>query len=132
LNVFTRCGLSPRADQIRCTVAGLTPWARAIDRQLQCVSSAGLSCKVARTISATFSSLIDGLRPRPARTPPNPFSPSSPKRSRHALTVVGETLTCAAICVFATPSLASSNARARATSRCAATPDLVSARSTSS
>jgi hypothetical protein len=57
----------PRADQIRCTVAGLTPWALAIDRQDQCVSAGGLSCSVARTISATFCWLIDGLRP-PAGT----------------------------------------------------------------
>ncbi len=79
---------------------------------------------MARTISATFSWLIDGLRPRPARTPPNPFSPLTkmltPRLHRRRR---DPHLTCAAICVFATPSLASSNARARCTSRCAATPD---------
>src|SRR5450759_2406987 len=45
LNVFTRCGLRPRPDQIRCTVAGLTSLAFAIDRQLQCVSPSGRGLK---------------------------------------------------------------------------------------
>ena len=58
LNVSTRCGLRLCASQIRCTVAGDTPWAVAIDRQLQCVSPAGFSCNVALTISATFSAGI--------------------------------------------------------------------------
>src|SRR5258706_9685985 len=41
LNVSTRCGCRPLADQIRCTVAGLPPSAFAIHRQLQCVSPCG-------------------------------------------------------------------------------------------
>ena len=43
LNVLTRCGFRPLADQISWTVAGLTPWALAIVRQLQCVSPSGFS-----------------------------------------------------------------------------------------
>src|ERR1019366_1531175 len=42
LKVLTRCGFSPRDDQTRCTVAGLTPTALAMDRQLQCVSPSRL------------------------------------------------------------------------------------------
>jgi hypothetical protein len=34
-------GLSPRASQIRCTVAGLIPTSRAIERTLQWVAPAG-------------------------------------------------------------------------------------------
>jgi len=91
LNVFTRCGLSSRADQIRCTVAGDTPCALAIVRQLQCVSPSGVWCNVACTIACTFSGVIDALRPRPGRTTPKPFRPSASNRSRQLLTVVGDT-----------------------------------------
>jgi len=56
------------ASQIRCTVAGLTPCAFAIERQLQGVSPGGVACNVASIISATFSGTTCGLRPRPART----------------------------------------------------------------
>ena len=55
LNVLTRCGFRPRPDQIRCPVAGLTATALAIDRQLECVAPAGLSCWVRCTIWSTFS-----------------------------------------------------------------------------
>src|SRR6202011_3825604 len=54
LKVSVRCGCSPRADQMRCTVALLTPCALASDRQLQCVSPSGGSCNVAGTIAATL------------------------------------------------------------------------------
>ncbi len=90
LKVFTRCGASPRADQIRCTVAGLTPCALAMVRHDQCVSPGGLSRRVACTIAATFSALIDGLRPRPALTLPKFASPSAANRSRQAVTLAGE------------------------------------------
>ena len=113
LKVSTRCGFKPRADQIRCTVAGDTPCALAIDRQLQCVSPSGVSCSVARTISSTFSAAIDGLRPRPGRTTEDAFNPSAANRSRHAVTVAGDTPTSIAILVFAKPSAAINNARAR-------------------
>jgi len=71
--------------------------ALAIERQLQCVSPGGVSSRVARTISATFSALIVGLRPRPGRIPRNVVKPSLAKRSRQALTEVGEAATVAAI-----------------------------------
>ena len=67
LNVSTRCGAKPRSDQIRCTVAGLTPTRLAIVRHDQCVAPGGVVVVVNRTISAIVSSGIEGLRPRPSR-----------------------------------------------------------------
>jgi hypothetical protein len=63
--------LRPRPDQIRCTVAGLTPTRLAIDRHDQCVAPGGVSCIVSRTISSILAAEIDGFRPRPARTRPS-------------------------------------------------------------
>src|SRR5680860_825420 len=125
LKVLTRCGFKPRADQIRCTVAGLTPCAFAIARQLQCVWPGGVVSCVARTISAILSSEIDGLRPRPVATSPNLTRPCSANRSRQACTVDGATPTCTAIAVFARPCPASNSARARCTCRCGAVRDLL-------
>jgi hypothetical protein len=119
--------LSPRADQIRCTVAGLTPNSRAIDRQLQCVSPRGLQFRVLSTMASTVSSEIVGLRPRPERTIPNRAKPRSAKSLRHARTVVGEAPTCCAIESFAIPSAASNNARARRTCRTAVVCDRANA-----
>jgi hypothetical protein len=123
LKVFTRCGLSPRADQIRCTDAELTSACFAIDRHDQCVSPSGFVCSVKSTISATFSSLIDGLRPRPLATSPNPTSPSFSNWPRQASTVGRDTPTTSPIPEFDTPSPAKSNTRARCTTRCAALCD---------
>jgi hypothetical protein len=131
LNVSTWWGLRSSADQIRCTLAGLTPLALAMLRHDQWVSPAGVSCSVARTISATCASLIVGLRPRPGRTAPNPASPSSTNRSRHEATEDGDTASASPIAVLATPCPASSSARAATTSRCAALEDLARAPRTS-
>ncbi len=89
-------------------------------RHDQCVSPGGLSRRVACTIAATFSALIDGLRPRPALTLPKFASPSAANRSRQAVTLAGEAPTACATAVVATPSPASSSARALVTSRCGA------------
>src|SRR5450759_946622 len=113
LNVLTRCGFRPRPHQIRGTVAGETPTALAIDRQLQCVAPEGFSCMVRRTISSTFSTEIPGLRPRPCRTWPNLANPSEANLSRQDRTVTGVTPTFAAIWELATPSAASNNTLAR-------------------
>lgn len=113
----TRCGLSPRADHTRCTVAGLTPTALAIDRQLRCVSPAGVVCWVSRTISSIFSTGMLVLRPRPERTLANLVNPSSSKRDRHAATLVGETPSSAPLAVLALPADAINSAFARVTSR---------------
>src|SRR5665647_1900512 len=97
LNVLTRCGLRPRPDQIRWTVAGETPTCFAIVRQLQCVSPEGFSCWVRRTISSTLSAEIPGLRPRPSRTWPNLDIPSLANLPLHERTVTGVTPMVAAI-----------------------------------
>lgn len=124
LNTSTRCGFSPRASQIRCTVAGLTPTRRAIVRQLQWVCPGGVECSVSSTISAIFPGGIDGLRPRPLPTFPHLASPSAWKRCRQARTDTAVVPNSAAILVLATPSAAASNAFARTTSRCGDVCDL--------
>src|SRR5664280_1073331 len=126
LNVLTRWGFRPRAAHTRCTVAGLTPCALAIVRQLQCVSPGGFSCSVASTMAVTFSSGIAVLRPRPGFTFPNFFNPSSANRARQDVTLVGDTPSSHAIAVLASPRAASSSALARVTSRWAAVCDLAS------
>ena len=63
------------------------------------------------------------LRPRPWRTCANLTSPSSANRARHPLTDAGDTDNARAIAVFARPSAAINNARARTTSRCGADGD---------
>ena len=126
LNDLRRCGFRPRPDQIRWTVAGLTPTRFAIDRQLQWVAPAGVSCWVRRMISSILSAEIRGLRPRPARTRANLANPSRAKRSRHARTVAGVTPTPAAILALATPSAARTNTLARCTARWAAVEDRAS------
>gem|GEM_PF-3186218 len=113
LNVSTKCGFSPRAAQIRCTCDDEIPTRSAILRHDQCVWPTGLACKVKSTICSIVACGIEGLRPRPKRTSPNWANPSSANRSRHARTVFGVTFTSAAIVVFATPSAANNNARAR-------------------
>ena len=49
LKVRTRCGCRPCACQIRWIDAGLSCWAAAIDRRLQCVARGGAACSVAST-----------------------------------------------------------------------------------
>ncbi len=129
-------GQLERGDQVRFETARgpdalhrrrATPCAVAIDRQLQCVPPAGVSSRVARTISATFSAEILDLRPRPGATCPNLVTPCAANRSRQAGTLPGETPNRAAIAVLATPSAANSNACARTTSRCGAVADLLNA-----
>src|SRR5664280_3779746 len=131
LNVLTRCGFRPRPDQIRGTVAGETPTALAIDRQLQCVSPEGFSCCVRRTISSICAAVTPGLRPRPPRTWPNLASPSSANLVRHERTVTGVTPTVTAILELATPSAAINNTMARFTSRWGAVEDRDSMANTS-
>src|SRR6185437_3913614 len=74
---------------------------------------------------------MDFLRPRPWRTWANLTSPSSANRARHPLTDAGDTDNARAIAVFARPSAAINNARARTTSRCGADGDRVTDSSTS-
>jgi len=58
-------------------------------------------------------------------------SPSSANRARHPLTDAGDTDNARAIAVFARPSAAINNARARTTSRCGADGDRATDSSTS-
>src|SRR5262245_20601271 len=124
LNFLTRWGLMPRPDQIFWTVSRLTPWRSAMVRQLQCVSPAGLVCRVSWTMAAILVSEIKGLRPRPSRISPSLVQPTSVNRFRQAPTVVGETASAVAMVRLGTPSPASSSACARTTSRWAAVLDL--------
>src|ERR1019366_5916566 len=118
LNARTRWGLSPCASQIRCTVAGLTPCALAIDRQLQCVSPGGVDCVVATTISLTFAAEIERLRPRPSFTSVSACGPPSANRSRHKITVGRLTHSCLAISLLDSPSAAINTIRARVATLC--------------
>src|SRR6476619_4403754 len=120
LKVSTRCGAKPRSDQIRCTVAGLTPTCLAIVRHDQCVAPGGVVVVVNSTIRAIGSPGIEGLRPRPSRIFSSPANPPSTNRVRHARTVTGVTPTSSAITALATPSAASNNTLACTTSRCGA------------
>jgi len=90
-------GLKPRADQIRCTVAGLTPWALAIVRQLQCVSPGGFKCSVASTNRIdlllrdrrlTASSFCHDTKVRQAG--PVRSGPATPSPSRGTLRLGGD------------------------------------------
>ena len=64
-----------------------------------------------------------GLAPAALATRANFASPPAAKRSRHAVTLAGDTPSPPAIAVVATPSAASSSAFARVTSRCGAVHD---------
>ena len=77
LKVSLRCGCSPKARQMRCTVETDRPDALAIERVLQCVAARGIVSSVVVTTSAILSSPI--LRGAPGRG-----SSSSPSRRRAA------------------------------------------------
>ena len=66
LEVRTRWGARPWASQIRWTVAGLTPWAAAIVRQLQWVAPGGVVWSVASTM-ALMRSALDRRLAAPSR-----------------------------------------------------------------
>jgi hypothetical protein len=68
VKVLVRCGLSPFAFQMRCTVVWLTFISLAIVRTLQCVPLAGLSYAVLVMILSMISALI-GFLPAPFPVP---------------------------------------------------------------
>src|SRR4030067_1082544 len=74
------------AAPIRWTVAGETPAALAIVRQLQCVASSGVVFRVASTSRFTISAGKVGLRPRPASISVRTWRPPAAHRSRHTTT----------------------------------------------
>src|SRR3712207_6975850 len=58
LKVSTRCGFRAKARQMRQTAVWLRPVARASERVLQCVASAGAASRVVVTARSTCSSVI--------------------------------------------------------------------------
>ena len=60
LKVRVRCGLSPCAFQMRCTLVWLMPATFAMLRTLQCVASAGRSLAVFSTTASRTAS-VSGL-----------------------------------------------------------------------
>ena len=103
---------------MRCTVAGLTPWALAIVRQLQCVSPGGVVWVVAATIALTLAAEIMGLRPRPGRTSVRAAGPPLAKRWRHMITMGRLTDSWRAILLFDSPVAARSTMRALMATLC--------------
>ncbi len=115
LKVSTRCGWSENAFQIRCTVDGASPAARAMPRELQCVRPAGRVSSVAVTTSATFPSLT--VRGAPGRgSSASPSIRRSAKRRRHRATVIRATPSRSTIARLLSPSAASSTICARSAS----------------
>ncbi len=87
-----------RADPRR--VAGLTPCALAIERQLQWVAPGDVVCVVACTICVIFAAEIVGLRPRPGIVSVNACTPPRANRRRHMITVGRLTPSVRAISLF--------------------------------
>ena len=104
LNVSTRCGFRPRADQIRCTVAGLTP---ALGHRPAAPVRLARRLLVQRHVHDLRDLLVGDrrlaspARAHPPRTPSallgEPLAPRPHRRRRHPNVL-------AAILVFATPS----------------------------
>src|SRR5712691_9356069 len=110
-----RCGSSPNACQMRCTVDFESRVWPAIWRTLQCVPSFGFVSNVLRTNCATRSSLIG--RGRPGRNSScNPDTPCSKNRCRHLPTVALVSPIWRAICRFVLPEALSKIILARLTS----------------
>ena len=103
---------------MRCTVAALTPWARAMVRQLQWVAPGGVVWVVAATIALTLAAEIVGLRPRPGLVWVSACGPPAAKRSRHRITVGRLTDSWRAIALLDSPAAAMSTRRARMATLC--------------
>src|SRR6266536_2654643 len=117
LKVSARCGLSPKARQIRPTVDLLSPDLSAICLRDQWVASLGVSSSVATTTASTRSTVIDGGRPGRSSSS-NPSSRRLINRSRHLETVSGCTPIAAATCVLGVPSAQASTILHRCASAC--------------
>ena len=86
LKLFVRCGCSPKACQMRCTLIGLTPVAFASVRVLQWVAPRGVVSNVRVTTASTCVSLI--VRGAPGRgSSSSPSPPLSINRCRQRPTV---------------------------------------------
>ena len=117
LNVSTRCGLSPKAFQIRPTVDFDNPLWAAIDARDQCVASAGWRSRVAtKTCSICSSPIVRGAPGRGSSV--SPLSRSSTNRCRHLHTVCGHTPTSAATSLLDLPAAQPNTIRHRCASAC--------------
>ena len=117
--VWTRCGLSPNARQIRDTADCDMPAAAAIDRVDQCVSPVdGASSSVLVTTRSTCSSLSN--RGRPGRgSSQSPSSRSTKNRRRHFETMSRDTPNSSATAPIVPPSEHRSTIRDRVANACA-------------
>ncbi len=118
LKLSVKCGLSPKARQIRLIADWDMPVAFASERVDQCVASAGVSSSVVTITRSISRSLI--VRGFPGRgSSCRPSSPRSAKRPRHLPTVVGLQPSRAAIPVFVSPPAAAKTIRQRNANACA-------------
>jgi hypothetical protein len=117
--VWTKCGLSPNARQIRLTADCDMPVAAAIDRVDQCVSCPGpRSSRVLAITSSTCASVT--VRGAPGRgSSCSPSSRAARNRARHLVTVGRDTPSATATFLFGVPSAHASTIRDRIASACA-------------
>ena len=112
LNVSLRCGWSPNARQICCTVVRPRPLALALPRLLQWVAPRGVASRVRTMTSSTCSSVT--RRGAPGRgSSYKPSSRSRTNRPRHLQTVVCDTRSRFATSVLSCPSAHARMIRAR-------------------
>ena len=118
LKCSLRCGLRPKARQMRPIVEGLKPEARAIERRLQCVAPRGSDSRVRTTTRSTASS--DTLRGVPGRgSSSKPAQPARRKRRRHLPTVARVTPSSLATATSLPPRALRRTMRALRASACA-------------
>src|SRR5262245_20445450 len=116
LNEPRRWGLSPNVCQIRATAVWDRPSARASDRVLQWVASAGRDSRVRVTAASTCSSVI--VRGAPGRgSSASPSNRRSANRSRHLRTVGTVTRRSAAMAALGCPAAAANAMWARRANR---------------
>src|SRR6267143_1967871 len=116
--VSTRCGLRPKARQIREIEVWDIPRLLAIDRVDQCVSPlAGFSSRVLTITDSTCSSVM--VRAAPGRgSSDKPSSRSRTNLPRHLVTVCGQIPNRAATSLFVEPSAHASTIFDRSANAC--------------
>src|SRR3979411_1509609 len=117
-HVSTRCGLRPKARQIREIAVWDMPVSRAMDRVDQCVSPlAGFSSRVLTITASTCSSVM--VRAAPGRgSSDKPSSRSRTNLPRHLVTVCGQIPNRAATSLFVEPSAHATPIRAGTATAC--------------
>ena len=115
LNASVRCGLSPKARQIRLTAVWFSPSARASDRVDQWVASVGVVSRVV-TMTCSMRSSVS-LRDAPGRgSSTSPSSRRATNRERHLMTVERATPSCWATLVLLAPAAQANTIRQRSAS----------------